>query len=122
MSIELREPSLITQIEQLAAERTEPVTDVLEEAVRSFLERVEQEAIHAETEAFWAMHAQLLASYAGDYVALYKGQVVDHDPDVTRLEGRVRERLGSAPVLIAPVRPEPRRDLVWRGGKLEASR
>jgi hypothetical protein len=118
MSIELHEPILVRQIERLAAERTEPPVQVLENAVRAYLETVEREAIHAETEAFWAMRDHLLARYPGESVALYQGQVVDHDADVTRLESRVRDRFGSLPVLIAPVTPGPRRDLLWRGGKV----
>ena len=80
---------------------------------------VEQEAIHAETQAFWAMHDELLRTYPGQYVALYQSNVVDHDEDVSRLEKRVRERFGLLPVLVAPVKPGQRRDLRWLGGRIE---
>ncbi len=78
----------------------------------------EAEAIHTETETFWAIHTELVAQYAGQHVAMYKGQVVDHDLDVVKLALRIRKRFGTEPVLIAPVKPGPRRDLQWRGVRL----
>ena len=118
MSIALHEPTLVWQIEQLADRVTQPAEQVLELAVRRYFDEMEQEAIHAETEAFWAMHEQLRAQYSGQYVAVYRGSVVDHDADVASLEHRVRGRFGPAPVLIAPVEPAPPRELQWRGGRM----
>lgn len=119
MAIELKEPTLIKQVEQLASATTQPVEQVLEIAVQTYLDELERKAIHAETQAFWAMHAELLKTYPGQHVALHQGRVVDHDEDVSRLEQRVRERFGLLPVLIAPVTPALPRDLRWLGGKLE---
>ncbi len=120
MTIELREPTLVWQVERLADRITQPVEHVLELAVRRYFDVMEQETIHDETEAFWAMHEQLRGQYAGQYVAVYRGSVVDHDGDVSRLERRMRERFGLLPVLIAPVEPAPSRELQWRGGRLES--
>jgi len=53
----------------------------------------------------------LLSEYAGEYVAMHQGQVVDHDSDVVRLERRVAEQYGETAVLIAPVTHAHRRDL-----------
>jgi len=122
MGIELTEPRLVAQVERLASRNTQPAEQVLEMAVRRYFDLVEQEAIHEETEAFWAMAEGLKPQFAGQYVAVYRGRVVDHDVDVSRLEARVREHFGPLPVLIAPVEPTPPRDLGWRGGRLEASR
>ena len=119
MSIELREPTLVWQVERLADRITQPAEHVLELAVQRYFDVMEQEAIHDETEAFWAMHEQLRGQYAGQYIAVYQGAVVDHDGDVSRLEQRIRERFGLLPVLIAPVEPAPPRELRWRGGRLE---
>ncbi len=63
------------------------------------------------------MYDDLAAKYLGEYIAMVKGQVVDHDVDVTKLDIRVRQQYGSLPVLIALVRGGSRRDLVWRGGR-----
>ena len=119
MSIELKEPDLIKRVKALASESTQPAEHILGEAVRTYVDEIERQAIQAETQAFWAMHKELLQSYPGEHVALYQGQVVDHDANAASLEKRVQERFGITPVLIAPVRPGPRRDLRWLGGRIE---
>jgi hypothetical protein len=124
MNVELHASNLLDRLQRVAAERTQSIEQVLETAVQAYLDRLDQEALHAETEAFWAMHETLVEQYAGQHVAVYQEEVVDADPDARRLERRVRERFGTAPVLIAPVQTEPRhatqrRDLRWRGGRIE---
>jgi len=119
MSVELHEPMLVWQIEQLADRTAQPVEQLLESAARRYFDEMEREAIHGETEAFWTMHDELRTHYSGQYVALYQGSVVDHDADVSRLEQRLRERFGPLPVLIAPVEPAPPSELQWRGGRIE---
>jgi hypothetical protein len=87
---------------------------------RLYLDKLDATAIHAETEAFWSMHAELVAHYANQHVAIYESEVVDYDRDARHLEARIREQFGAAPVLIAPVTLHARRDLRWRGGRLES--
>ena len=111
MGVRLREPRLIEHVERLAAEQSQSVEKVLETAVQTYLDELERDAIHAETQVFWAMHDQLLAEYQGQHVAIYRGEVVDHDENVSHLEKRIRERFGWLPVLIAPVKLGPRRDM-----------
>ena len=121
MTIELREPRLVEQIKRLAADQAQAAEKVLETAVHAHLDKLEREAIRAETDAFWNMHDELVKEYQGEHVALYKGQVVDHDEDASHLERRVREQFGELPVLIAPVKPGPRGPLRWIGGRIEPS-
>ena len=119
--VELKEPSLVQQVTQLARTQKRPPEDLVATAVRDYLEARDEEAIHTETEAFWRQHDQFLSTYPGQYVALYHGSVVDHDRDVSLLQRRVAERFGPLPVLIAPVTPAPRREYLWRGGRLDHS-
>jgi len=121
MQIALREPTLARRVEQWAQETSQQVEKVLETAVQSHLDELEEAAIHAETRTFWAMHDELLEKYSGQHVALFRGQVIDHDRDASRLGKRMRKRFDSLPVLIAPVRPGPRRDLRWLGGRFDRS-
>lgn len=94
--------------------------DVWEELVSSLseAEKVSVEGAHGngddreiamarEEAAYRAMHQELLASYAGQYVAIYNGQLVDHDQDGTALYLRVRKQFPGEFVLIASVQPEP---------------
>ena len=122
MRVELKEPRLIKRVECLAVEQTQSVEEVLETAVQTYLDKLERKAIHAETEAFWNMHDELVKKYKGQHVALHQGRVVDHDEDASRLDKRVREQFGWLPVLIAPVRAGPLRDLRWIGGQVEMAR
>lgn len=117
--VELKEPALVQQVAQVARTQKRKPEDLLATAVRDYLEALEEEAIHKETEAFWREHEALLAQYSGQHVAMRQGKVVDHDSDVSRLDARIRDRFGLLPVLIAPVTPAPRRDIQWRGGRVE---
>ena len=117
--IAIQRPSLIKRIRHVARETNRNTTQLVEAAVQAYLDQLERDNIHRETEAFWAMHAELVARYSGEYVAVHQGRVVDHDPDVTRLEQRVAERWGEAAVLIAPVTDAPRHDLTTTSFRLE---
>jgi hypothetical protein len=63
VTIELREPRLVEQIKRLAADQAQPAEKVLETAVQAHLDKLEREAIHAETEAFWDMHDDLVKKH-----------------------------------------------------------
>ena len=119
MKIALAEPTLVRQVEQWGRETDRPAEKILEIAVQTYLDELEKEAIRSETQMFWAMHDDLLKTYPDEYIALYRGKVVDHDKDVSRLEERVRERFGLLPVLIAAVNTQSRRELRWLGGRID---
>ncbi len=71
-------------------------------------------ALATEERAFGRMRSQLLRQFAGQFVPLYQGQVVDHDPDDEELAGRMFARLGDVPFYIAQVDKTPAvYDLPW---------
>jgi hypothetical protein len=107
-------PDLLGQLEQAASERALTSNELLEVAVRTYLRQIEREKLEAENKAFRAMQAELVGRYRGQHVAIHNGAVIDHDPDVKALEGRVRERLGRRPVLIKRVEAEPEHVHVFR--------
>jgi hypothetical protein len=117
--IAVERPGLIERIRDVARETNRDTTQVVETAVQAYLDQLDREKLHEEVEAFWAMKTELVAHYSGEYVAVHQGQVVDHDPDVVRLEQRVAERWGESAILIAPVTDEPRRDLSSVSFRLE---
>ena len=110
---------LIEGIQNIAREMVKDTTQVVETAVQAYLDKLDREKLHRETEAFWAMQAELVANYPGEHVALHQGQVVDHDLDVVRLEQRVVQQWGEMAILIAPVTDAPRRDLSTVSFRLE---
>jgi hypothetical protein len=60
-----------------------------------------------EIEAFQQMHSDLLVRFAGEYVAIFEAELVDHDADLAALLERVEQRYPDDFVLIRPVRQEP---------------
>jgi hypothetical protein len=81
-------------IQAIAA--TPPPTDTPLEATLK-----QQHAQLAKEQAAWyALSAEERAPYRGEYVAIYQGQVVDHDPDQRALYIRVHKRYGRVPIPI----------------------
>jgi hypothetical protein len=117
--IALQTPELVQRVERFARAAAVNETVVVETAVERYLDQIERDKIHAETVAFWKMHARLRANYLGQYVAIHEGKVVDHDHNVLQLEQRVVERFGDIALLIAPVPATPQRELRRTGFKLE---
>jgi hypothetical protein len=60
-----------------------------------------------EKEAFHRLHGSLLKRYAGEYVAIYNGKMIDHDKDRTVLLNRIDTQYPDQFVLIRPVKSEP---------------
>ena len=112
----LAKPTLTERVTQWTQATDRPADDVLEEAVQTYFDAIEEAAIIRETEAFWLAYDSLLARYRGGFVAMRQGEVVDHDPDLARLEHRVRADFGLLPVLIAPLLPPPPREIRRLGG------
>lgn len=52
--------------------------------------------------------ARLVRKYAGAYIAVWNGAVIDHDTDFEALAGRVFDRVGVRPVFLPRVEPEDR--------------
>jgi hypothetical protein len=73
----------------------------LESAGNPFANEMAREEV-----AYQAMHAKLLTQYAGKYVAIYHGQLVDFDENGTDLYLRIRKQYPDEFVLITPVQPE----------------
>ena len=106
-AIALHEPLLVEETEQVAAHEGMDAAQVVAEAVRYYLAMYRQRRIAAETEAWYALPADVRHSYAGRYVAVFGGQVIDSDPDRLTLYFRVREHFGRQPVLITEGGDQP---------------
>jgi hypothetical protein len=64
------------------------------------------EALTIEQENWFALPATIRQRYGDDYVAVYRGAVIDHDPDRRTLYVRVRAKHGRVPILIVAARWE----------------
>lgn len=109
---------LYEKAEKFAKERQQDVSDwvtgVLDETV-TFLEGDESfvdlsepdEAVDREMEAYLAMHSLLWAKYPGQHVAIYGGELVDHDTDLNALYTRIEEQFPDEFVWITTVGSDP---------------
>ena len=81
------------QVENVAATTNRDVVEVLLETISHtfapFPVNPNRVAMKKEIEAYKAMHPELVKKYLGQYVAIYQGQLVDHDADPVALHRRV---------------------------------
>jgi hypothetical protein len=88
----------------------------------SAVENLEREiAMAREEAAYQAMHPELVQSYLGQHVAVYEGELVDHDQDGTALYLRVRKKYPGKFVLITPVEKQAEESYVVYSPRLVRS-
>ncbi|MBX3000742.1 MAG: hypothetical protein KF893_19635 [Caldilineaceae bacterium] len=58
------------------------------------------EEMLADQEWWFTLPIHVRKQYQGEHVAIYKGAVVDHDHDVRSLHRRIRQKYGSAHLLV----------------------
>ncbi|HRJ41535.1 MAG: hypothetical protein KJZ86_15805 [Caldilineaceae bacterium] len=138
--IQVALPELVVEKLQAVADREgSELADVLAEAVEQYIAlsppvraqadktdmpawkvRLEEQKrrIDAEQKKYEAQHPELFQRYAGQYIAMYQGEVVDSGVDDAELSRRIRSRFGNTPVLITPVLKEPIQTFVVRSPRL----
>ena len=99
-TIALQEPKLIAEIMEIAEHEGQSATDFVVEAVQRYIALYRQKRIQAETEAWYRLPVAQRQRYAGQYVAVLGGEVVDSDPERLALYHRLKERFGREPILI----------------------
>lgn len=111
---------LVEKLEQLAAERSIPVEQFVEEAVSTYLRQTEQHEIAQNILAYEEKLAELRRLYADQFVAIHSSEMVDHDRDFQALHQRIRQQYGSRPVLIRKV-GESERQWTFRSPRFETT-
>lgn len=138
--IQVALPELVVEKLQAVAERDgSELADVLVEAVEQYIALTypvtvqtgsgedpawkaaweeQKRRIDVEQRIYESQHPTLFKQYAGQHIAMYQGQVVDHDEDGAELHRRIRLRFGNTPVLVTPVLSTPRQTIRLRGPRL----
>ena len=103
-------PDAVYQQAQTMAEATNrQVAEVLSEALSTVFAPIyvhpQRVSMQQETHIFEQRHAELWQKYPKQYVAIYQGELVDHDPDEIELLGRITAQYPDVPVLIRQVLP-----------------
>ena len=109
----------MTKLRTIAKEEGTTPQELAEKAIRRFLRQEARRRIHREEDAYRAMHAELRSKYPDQYVAVFGGQVIDHDPDQLTLFRRVDERYPDALVLIRQVASEPEEVYTFRSPRVD---
>lgn len=110
--------NLVESLQEVTAEQGVTIETVLDNLIRDYLRQVRQDKLEQEQHHFEAMHVELKQNYLGQHVAIYKGQLIDHDSDVVMLVRRIRQRLGRLPVLIVQVEEKPVPEYMIRSPRL----
>jgi hypothetical protein len=97
------EPTLYRRVEQAALESQVSTSEMFTRAMRRYLWELDRRKIAEESKVYRRQHAELKAHYLGQYIAMHKGQVVDHAPDFLTLRQRVRQQFGRTAVMITLV-------------------
>ncbi|KAA3662994.1 MAG: hypothetical protein DWQ04_11860 [Chloroflexi bacterium] len=103
----------LERAQRLAAIRRQAVKDVLATVVDEGLAQAklspeaEDPAMAREKAAFLKLFPMLQEKYAGQHVAIFGGELVDHDQDGMALSRRVYARYPDKFVWIAPVHESP---------------
>jgi hypothetical protein len=92
--------SLEQEVHEAAVQQGIEVGAFVEAAVQRALQEYRERQIAAESRAWYALPAEVRQRYAGMFVAVRQGQVIDTDPDQRALHLRVRQKLGHTPVMI----------------------
>lgn len=79
-------------------------------------------AMAREIAAYEAQHAALLAAYENQYVALYQGQVVDHDVEKRALRLRLDQTYPDTTILVRKVEQMLPKAIYIRSPRLEKNR
>lgn len=93
---------LAGSILQEASERGISVEEYLRLAIRRERTLNARSIIEAEQEWWLGLPLSERAMYEGEYIAVHRQELVDHDIEQSALYRRVREKFGHTPVLIMP--------------------
>ena len=110
VTLTLPEP-VYQRAQQVAASTHRDVHEVLSEALaqtfRPFPVDKNRELMLREVAAFRALHPHLVQQYPGKYVAIYQGQLIDHDSDPVALLKRINQKYPDKVILRRKVEKDP---------------
>lgn len=120
---------LSVRIQRFAKQRDETIVAVIEQILDETLPESFDEAAESagaepdpadrEMAAYIALHSQLKEEFFGQYVAIYGGNLIDHDTDRRALYMRMMAQYPDEFVWVSKVEEEPIRTLVFRTLRFE---
>ena len=111
------------QVELVATETHRDVREVLLVTISNefspYPVHPHRTAMKKEIAAYQKMHALLTPKYLGEYVAIYQGELLDHDTDPVALHKRITAKYPAQVILTRKVRKEAEPVLHMRSPRLE---
>ncbi len=101
------EERTVRQLKKLSVEKKATITDLAETAIREYIQNEEQRLMHSEMVAYRKLHKALWERYPGEFVAVFRGQVIDRDVDQTALFLRIDQKHPDDVVMITQVLETP---------------
>lgn len=102
------DPELLATIVELQkslnGDLTAKVNDAINDAVTALVEEFNDQKLDQEQAAFAAMHAQLVQTHFGQFVAIHQGKLIDADVNQRTLYIRVHQNHPHTVIGIFPVR------------------
>lgn len=92
---------------------------MMAQALRRYLWELDRRKIAEENKFYRHQHPDLKERYLGQYIAMHKGQVIDHDMDFQALRQGIRQRFGRTAVMITLVEHTAEPALTRRGFRSE---
>jgi hypothetical protein len=113
---------LYVRAQKVARQRDVPVAQLLAEHLEATLpeplavgNKDKDTAVMQEWAAYHALHPQLQQEYLGEYVAIYQGKLVDHDPHQLQLVKRLDLNYPTQFVFVRQITPDPEPEYRWIG-------
>ena len=114
----LVDTNLYNRIEEAAVEQKTNVDQILIQALRHYLWKLDRRKISVETKIYHQQHAKLKVKYLGQYIAMHQGKVVDYDTNFQTLYQRTQQKFGRTAIMITLVEKNLKNPLVRRGIKM----
>lgn len=104
MTVTIREQTA-RQLTKVADDQATSPEELVEKAIRELLRSEADRILAREMDAFRTLHSSLLQQFPKEYVAIHRGELIDHDADQYALYLRVDETYPDEIILIKQVNP-----------------
>ncbi|MFO7537755.1 MAG: DUF5678 domain-containing protein [Chloroflexota bacterium] len=101
------ESEIYEQMKKTAQAKQASLDELFADAARLYLWEETRRQISEESARYQLQHAEIKKEFAGKYVAMKNGRVVDSDNDFHALYQRVQNQYGEDPIMITLVTDEP---------------
>lgn len=101
---------LLNPLEELATRHGSSVESLLEDVISDYLRKQRHEQLLQEMDRFRAQHSLLKDQYAGQFIGMVDGRVLDHDADGGTLYKRLHQQYGELPILIVQMTDTPEQE------------